>query len=156
MGIALPAELAGVAGALGVSWPRTDEDALYETALRWAEVAAALRTGAAATSRDLGALAGSYDGLADAVPGQRFRTCALAADTLAGCLLTLAAVLCELKRYVLGRLAELTAVLAAGAGEPDLAAVVLTRAAVNRATRSATTLIDGSLIRLLEAAANLA
>lgn len=153
MGIALPAELAPVAGALGVSWPRTDEDVLYETALRWAEVAAALRTQGAAAARELAALAGGYQ--PGAVPGQRFRTGALAADTLAGCLLTLAAVVCELKRYVLGRLAELTAVLAGGTGEAGLAAAALTRTALYRATRSATTLIDGALVPLLLAAADL-
>jgi hypothetical protein len=158
--IALPAELAGLADALGVDWPDVDEDALYATALRWVAVAAALREREAGARMDLRRLlaaeraAGSLAHLVTgwAAPRRRFAAVALAADTLAGCLLTLASVVCELKRYVLARLADLAAVLATAEHTSAYPAAVLTGAALRRATRTAGGVVDTRLVPVLEAA----
>jgi hypothetical protein len=147
MGAELPAELAPLAGALGVEWPRADEDELYGTALRWQALAGELRDHGAA-------LADRAASLDLPVPVGRFEAAALAADVLAGCLLTLATVTAELKRYAVHRLGELAALLATGTGAyADLVAVALTGAAVRRATHTAGTLVDGRLVPLLRSAA---
>lgn len=54
MGVELPAELAGIADATGVSWPEADEDALREQAEAWRKAA-----------RELTSLAGEADTCAE-------------------------------------------------------------------------------------------
>ncbi len=62
MGIELPAELAAIAHATGVSWPEADEDALREQAESWRkaarELAALAGDADACAAKALGALAG--------------------------------------------------------------------------------------------------
>ncbi|WP_345029730.1 hypothetical protein [Kutzneria kofuensis] len=44
MGITLPADLAEIAGQVGVQWPQADETAMHNAALAWRTAAAKLTT----------------------------------------------------------------------------------------------------------------
>jgi hypothetical protein len=123
-------ELASLANTLGAAWPRTDEDMVYATALRWTETATALR----ARHTDLPELSGT----------------AANADVLAAALLALAGMIAEYKQHALSILADLARFLTASPGpHADLLAATLARTALTRATRTAATVIDGPVSTVL-------
>ncbi len=126
MGLPLPGEFAGLATAVGLVWPEADEDALHAAAARWTAVAETLRAGSAEAATEVGRLLdahpdGDLDGFGArwaAGPALQYEDAVLAAEALAGCLTTMAAVVLELKVFAVGRLAALAARLAAPAGSP--------------------------------------
>jgi hypothetical protein len=123
-------ELASLANTLGAAWPRTDEDMVYATALRWTETATALR----AHHTDLRELSGT----------------AANADVLAAALLALAGMIAEYKQHALSILADLARFLTASPGpHADLLAATLARTALTRATQTAATVIDGPVSTVL-------
>jgi hypothetical protein len=69
MGITLPADLAGIAGQVGVQWPQADETAMHNAAQAWRTAAAKLTTLAkdadTAASDALGAMSGKAADAAD-------------------------------------------------------------------------------------------
>jgi len=141
MTLDVPPELASLAESLGASWPRTDEDMLYTAALRWTETATDLR----ARRTALGDPAG-----APHRPGIDLPRAAATADVLAATLLALAGVIAAYKHHLLRILADLARFLTAGAGpHADLQAAALARTAVSRATRTATSSIDGPITTVL-------
>jgi hypothetical protein len=121
MALSLPIELGGLATTLGLSWPDADEDALHALAADWAAVAEDLRTGATGSALAVRRLLvghpdGDLDGFAAAWAGGPARLCTeavLAAQAMAACLTTMAAVVLELKVFAVGRLAALAAAMAA-------------------------------------------
>jgi hypothetical protein len=149
-------------------WPEADEDALQAAALRWLVLAGELRAAAAgsaaAVSRlvaahaggDLGAFAAHWS----SGPDRQLEDAALAAEGLAAGLATMAAVVLELKAFVVGRLAELAARLAglehaeprAAAIAAQSAAVAATGAALRRAWASALGVIENGVVPVLQAA----
>jgi hypothetical protein len=170
MALPLPGLLAGgLAGQAGVDpvWPEADEDALQAAALRWMGLAGELRAAAAgsaaAVSRLVAAHAGS-DVEAFAArwaggPERHLADAALAAEGLAAGLATMAAVVLELKAFVVGQLAVLAARLAgqdgmhpAAALAEQAAAVAATRAALRRARASAIAVIENGVVPVLQAA----
>ena len=163
----LAAGLAGQAGGADPVWPEADEDALQAAALRWVGLAAELRAAAtgsaAAVSRLLAAHAGG-DLDAFAVqwaggPARHLADTALAAEGLAAGLATMAAVVLELKAFVVAQLAALAARLAGQGGThpgaalaAQAAAVAATGAALRRAWASATGVIENGVVPVLRAA----
>jgi hypothetical protein len=166
MALALPAELSGLAAAVGLVWPEADEDALHVAAARWRAVAEALRAGAADSAAQVGRLLAAHPagdlaafGAAwTAGPARRFDDGVLAAQALAACLTTMAAVVLELKVFAVGQLAALAARLAVPTGHPgaaladQAAAATTTLAALRRARAAAEAVVDDSLVPVLRAA----
>jgi hypothetical protein len=161
--------LAGVGGGAGEPvWPEADEDALQAAALRWLGLAAELRAAATGSAAEIGRLLAAHSGgdldafaarWADG-PARQLVDTALAAEGLAAGLATMAAVVLELKAFVVGRLAVLAARLAglehaeprAAAIAAQAAAVAATGAALRQAWANATGVIENGVVPVLRAA----
>jgi len=158
----------GVAGTGEPVWPEADEDALQAAALRWLGLAAELRAAAAGSAAEIGRLLATHAGgdldtfaarWADG-PARQLADAALAAEGLAAGLATMAAVVLELKAFVVGQLATLAARLAglehaeprAAAIAAQAAAVAATGAALRQAWANATGVVENGVVPVLRAA----